>query len=222
MKKPWNRSIKGLQPWHNITGLKLGHGWNKGIKMPQTSGINHPMFGKKHTPETLEKNRLAHLGKIPANKKPPIFCICELCNKEFLKKNCTQGKFCSHKCYWESKIGENMGENSPFWKGGITKVHNIIRKSREYKIFVANLKKEDNYTCQLCGTKGGILHTDHYPKPFSQILKENNIQSLEDALNCPEMWNQNNLRTLCIDCHKQTDTYLKGWRTSKISIALFR
>jgi len=29
---PWTKNRKGLKPYHNIEGFKLGQGWNKGIK----------------------------------------------------------------------------------------------------------------------------------------------------------------------------------------------
>ena len=36
---------------------------NKGMKRPEMTGSNHPMFGKHHTDKSKELNRLAHLGK---------------------------------------------------------------------------------------------------------------------------------------------------------------
>lgn len=33
----------------------------------------------------------------------------------------------------------------------------------------------------------------------------------EDALMCEEFWNLNNGRTLCKNCHKLTDNYLKHY-----------
>jgi len=33
------------------------------------------------------------------------------------------------------------------------------------------------------------------------------INSLEEALNCEELWNVNNGRTLCRKCHNKTKTY---------------
>ena len=62
----------------------------------------------------------------------------------------------------------------------------------------------DNFTCQNCGVRGGNLEVDHYPKMFSVIFQENNINSLEEALNCEEFWNLNNGRTLCQRCHNRT------------------
>jgi len=46
---PWNKGKKGLQI-----------AWNKDKKVPEISGKNHPMFGKKHTPESLLKMSESH------------------------------------------------------------------------------------------------------------------------------------------------------------------
>lgn len=60
----------------------------------------------------------------------------------------------------------------------------------------------DNFTCQMCGivnnfnTKHTEMHIDHI-KPFSKIFKDNNIKSLEQALNCKEFWDIDNGRCLC-------------------------
>lgn len=42
--------------------------WNKGLKMPEISGNNHPMYGKKHTEETRLKISNSLKGKSSWNK----------------------------------------------------------------------------------------------------------------------------------------------------------
>lgn len=86
-----------------------------------------------------------------------------------------------------------QGELNPAWKGGITAVGKRIRNSKEYAAWRKSVFERDGYTCQLCHEKGGKLCADHI-KPFS----------LFPALRM----DLNNGRTLCFDCHKQTDTYL--------------
>jgi HNH endonuclease/NUMOD3 motif len=80
-----------------------------------------------------------------------------------------------------------------FWKGGITNKNKIIRCSLTYKLWREAIFKRDNFTCQICGKKGGKLQADHI-KPFSLFPELRFI--LENG------------RTLCVDCHKLTDTYL--------------
>lgn len=96
----------------------------------------------------------------------------------------------------ESHKGKHGGERSNFWRGGITPINHLIRMSYEYKLVREACFKRDNYTCIWCGQKGGILNADHI-KPFSLFPE------LRFALD--------NLRTLCVACHRTTDTY--GGRT---------
>ena len=89
------------------------------------------------------------------------------------------------------------GEKSGKWKGGITPINKAIRNSLEMKLWRRAVFERDNYTCIWCGVKSGngkavILNADHV-KPFAHYPE------LRFAID--------NGRTLCIDCHKKTDTY---------------
>lgn len=87
-------------------------------------------------------------------------------------------------------------ENNNNWKGGITTVNELIRKTNPYKIWRKSVFERDNYTCQHCGEKekvSGKLEADHI-KPFAYFP---NLRFEID-----------NGRTLCKECHKKTDTYL--------------
>ena len=85
----------------------------------------------------------------------------------------------------------------------------------KYDHWRTNCFKRDQYTCQHCETCGVELHVDHI-KPFSLIIKENNILSVEDAFKCDELWDMNNGRTLCIECHRKTDTF--GAKAKKLLV----
>jgi len=96
------------------------------------------------------------------------------------------------------KISEAlMGEKAPGWKGGISSINTIIRSSLEYRLWRRSVFIRDNYTCVWCGIKSKkgiqvILHADHI-KPFALF---------------PELrFATDNGRTLCIKCHKTTNTY---------------
>lgn len=134
--------------------------------------------GFKHSPETIEKMR---------NR---VF------TKEHREKISKSQQ--NRSLEWRKKIGDHYrGEKSKFWKGGVSPQNELIRKSLEYRLWRKAVFERDNYTCLWCGIRGGcgkkvILHADHI-KPFSLFPE------LRFAID--------NGRTLCIDCHKTTDTY---------------
>lgn len=106
----------------------------------------------------------------------------------------------------EFKKGDKRisGENNPNWKGGVTSLNEKIRKSGEYKDWRIAVFKRDDYTCQECGSRGVTLHADHV-KPFAYFPELRLVIS--------------NGRTLCVPCHKTTDTYgrkIKNYNIKKI------
>ena len=101
------------------------------------------------------------------------------------------------------------GEGSPNWKGGITPINKRVRNSLEFRLWREAVFSRDNYTCVWCGARNGngkkiILNADHI-KSFALYPE------LRFAID--------NGRTLCIDCHKTTDTYannfFKNYKTLK-------
>lgn len=97
------------------------------------------------------------------------------------------------------KSSQKKGENASNWKGGVTPINFLIRSSREYKLWRKSVFERDNYTCIWCGdNKGGNLNADHI-KPFAHFPE------LRFAID--------NGRTLCVPCHKTTDTF--GSRINK-------
>lgn len=99
------------------------------------------------------------------------------------------------------------GDRCNFWKGGVTPLQRTLRGCFNTRLWRSDIFTRDNYTCQICGKRGGELNADHYPKTFIGILMEYEIKTYEEAINCEELWNINNGRTLCKECHKNTDTY---------------
>jgi hypothetical protein len=88
------------------------------------------------------------------------------------------------------------GRNN-LYKGGITPLNKAIRESLQFKLWREAVYTRDNYTCVLCGARSSkgnpvILNADH-------IKKFADYPELRFAID--------NGRTLCIDCHKETETY---------------
>jgi len=94
------------------------------------------------------------------------------------------------------------GEDNPRWKGGITSLAHSIRTNYEYRQWTSDVFTRDDFTCQECGIRGGYLHA-HHVKSFSSIIQYYEITTLEEALECSELWNINNGITLCKGCHRK-------------------
>ena len=114
-------------------------------------------------------------------------------------------------------LPKRFGKNAGNWKGGITEIAVHIRTIREYKQWRTAVFERDDYTCQECGArrkKGDrVVIQAHHKKPFYKILAENEIKNIQQAKDCKELWEIDNGQTLCISCHRQTDSYLVNQHT---------
>lgn len=91
------------------------------------------------------------------------------------------------------RMSENRsGSKNGSWKGGITPETIRLRHSKEYRIWREAVFKRDNWTCIWCFKKGVELNADHI-KPWAYYPE------LRFAID--------NGRTLCVGCHRKTDTY---------------
>jgi len=190
------------QSWIKRKANGNGIGWNKGQKgLCSTS--------------TIEKMRKAKLGKPTWNKGKKLS---EEHRKNLKGKRPNQtgenhhmfGKHHTLETKEKIRIAKS-GDKCNLWKGGVSKISNLIRGCFQTRQWRSDVFTRDNYTCQKCGIKSGCGYTiyfeAHHIKSHSEILKENHIKTIEDAINCQELWNINNGITLCLKCHKETDTY---------------
>ena len=205
--KAWNKGKKGeYKLWPNGRVFTKEHSEN----------ISKSHKGKIVTKETREKLRIINTGKkLTEEHKKKI----SEANKGKINENRSmrlkQGMFKGHHHTLESrlKIGKNnKGEKCHFWKGGITLLTDKIRTCFKYRQWRSDIYTRDNFICQICDQRGGEKNADHYPESFSSIINRLKIKSFEQALECEELWNLNNGRTLCVPCHKKTDTYSKNLR----------
>lgn len=96
---------------------------------------------------------------------------------------------------WRENIKlSHSGSKCHWWKGGISPENERVRKTMEYKHWRDDVFKRDNWTCQKCFTKGGILHP-HHIKGFADYKE---LRFLID-----------NGITLCISCHKKVHKKVK-------------
>jgi hypothetical protein len=173
------------------------------------------VFSKSHK-LNISKNHFDVSGCNNPNWKGGINSIkkeCEECKKIFNAKKSSilegRARFCSKICHnlWMSRF--QIGENASGWRGGRTNLINRLRKSSVYKLWRKLVYERDNFQCVQCGQKGigKNLNADH-KRPFSVLLKENNISDYVKALGCFPLWQVDNGQTLCVDCHKKTESYL--------------
>jgi hypothetical protein len=221
-KTPWNKGVKMWEGKEHPRGTLGKKGLNKGRKVSE---------------ETREKLRLSHIGKGRPRKEPeheckncnkkfnrytsdriPLYCsqkcfglskqfkrFCVICGNR-IKYNCI--KFCSQKCNSIYRTGKNLseehkkkligarphtrGENAYNYTGNKNK--RLVDMGRtEYRQWRKSVFERDNYTCVHCNVRSGkYLNADHI-KPYCTH---------------PELrYDINNGRTLCLECHKKTDTY---------------
>lgn len=195
-----SESRKGKIPKH----IYAIAGWNKGMKLTKehveklrSAKIGKPRAGSPenwlHDADTRkkisDKVRAAYdEGRLSAWNKGKTGYKTKPCSEERKRKIGIANK---RPHPWAK------GSNNKNWKGGITPINTAIRNSAEYKDWRIAVFKRDDYTCRECGSRGVTLHADHI-KPFAHY---------------PELrFVIDNGRTLCVPCHKMTDTYL--WKAS--------
>lgn len=102
----------------------------------------------------------------------------------------------------DERILKWSGSKNVNWKGGVSELNAKVRRCKKYITWVKTILARDNWTCQICNKRGGDLEVDHYPKLFSEIMKD--ITSFKEAILSQELWNTTNGRTLCKKCHNTT------------------
>lgn len=164
------------------------------------------MKGKHHSEETKTKIRVANLGNHHTEETKKK--ISEN-SKAYMCWN--KGKKASEET--KRKMSESRKGNKNWnWKGGISPLRNIVISRFEYRQWRSDVFTRDDFTCQECGQVGGILNA-HHIRNYSSIIQKYEITTVEEALECEELWNINNGITFCEECHKKTDNYLVHKKT---------
>ena len=178
----WKKKISESHKKNNVTPPS-----RKGAKMSQEARdkIAKSRSGQVLSEETKKKISLSRKGKFLFKHSP-----------EAIEKIKLAGV--GRKDTEETRIRKSLnsrlrGSKNPFWRGGITSANKQVRESLEYRLWRESVFKRDSWTCVLCAKKG-YVEADHI-KPFCDYIE------LRFELS--------NGRTLCKECHKNTDTYGK-------------
>lgn len=190
--------------------------------------------GRKLSEETRKKMSEAAKKRDYSSMYNGGYVVCKYCNNKFYvsKGRFNIAMFCSRKCHHKSMKGKipwnkgikgirkgykhteetkikiskahkgkkcpkraKFGNKNPNWKNGATPINRLLRKRTDYKEFRNKIFKRDNYTCKYCG-KNGIYLQIHHIKSWSDY---------------PELrFDENNIITLCLNCHEKTNGYPKG------------
>lgn len=122
---------------------------------------------------------------------------CEQCGVRFLTEDGRVHRFCSRRCIGLSSI-ERLQSRRGVKPRTYLKTNARKRGAAEDREWRMRIFTRDNFTCQMCGQRGGRLQADHI-KPVCAF---------------PELRHDlSNGRTLCVDCHKTTETYGSRART---------
>lgn len=137
--------------------------------------------GIKHTDEARAKISKSHTGvKLSEQHRDTLLGNKRACGMKHSEE--TKAKMSA----------QRSGKKNANWRGGVTPINRSIRTSKEYKLWRESVFKRDGYTCVLCSATCCVLNADHI-KPFSLF---------------PDLrFELSNGRTLCVPCHKNTDTF---------------
>lgn len=186
--------------------IKKRGGWKRDIR-----GEKNPMWGKHHSPETIQKISQANIGRRPnsgsfkigprMDKRKRVRKNCVTCGKEFEIKlsHASFSVACSVKCGMVHRAKFQRGRKihtdefkqrlaQRNWRGGVTPLNRRIRGSEAYKEWRNSVFKRDDFTCQICGQVGGELNADH-DLPFS-LFPDLRLEVL-------------NGQTFCVQCHRK-------------------
>lgn len=154
--------------------------------------ISNALKGRVFTPEWREKISQSGKGKHSISDE--------------LRIKLTEGSK-KRRGIMPKNLSSLHGANHWCWKGGITPEHRMIRASAKYRDWRKAVFERDDYTCQKCGIRGGILNADHI-KLFSAF---------------PELrFELSNGRTLCVGCHRKTETWGINGKRKKALLASLR
>lgn len=106
-------------------------------KRTANTGVGNPFFGRKHSPETLRVLSKRKLGSVVPYEVRKAISV------------------------------SLQGVSSEEWEGFKSGENERARNTSEYSAWRTAVFERDNFTCRMCGKRGGRLHA-HHIKTFSK------------------------------------------------------
>ncbi len=130
-----------------------------------------------------------------------------------VKKKCLQCDKEKHESFFEEDVcclclsGHKTA--TMYRKGKVIKKEPVVqflpiyvRNTQKYSFWRYNILKRDNFRCVFCEERKVTMHV-HHIKPYIEIFREHDIDTLDKAINCEELWYEKNGICLCIECHRE-------------------
>jgi len=145
-------------------------------------------------------------GEKNGNWKGDIKLKCSQCGEEYNIKRSQKLKeydnsFCSKECFGKWTSEQRTGEKHWNWKGGLRPLTKQVRDLYEHHQWYKKILKRDNDTCQECTSTENVQV--HHIIELSKLIKDNKIETIEEALKCEALFNEDNGVALCIQCHAE-------------------
>jgi len=123
---------------------------------------------------------------------------CDYCKrmfKAYASQRRREYKFCSVEC----RMKYFVEDKASAWKGGVHSLQGLIRNSEEYRDWRFAVYARDDFKCTECGETDNL--NAHHIKRLATIIEENNITTIEEAMECAEIWDIDNGTSLCLKHH---------------------
>ena len=182
---------------HADVSGKNNPNWGKVCSEETRRKIGRGNKGKKRTPEERERMGKYWRGRKRSDESSEK-------KREFMLSDANLWRGRKHTKEAKRKISEaQRGSKGSNWKGGVTPLYHLIQGCVTYRLWREAIFTRDKFQCQDCGDKRGGNLNAHHKIPFVQLIQENNIVSLGQAIRTEALWIISNGITLCEDCHKK-------------------
>jgi len=142
---------------------------------------------RRHDIPTVSSHKSRGTGEDSHSYNPDVHfdVICENCDKEITirRQRYERGDnyFCTPECHHNWRSENWVGENNPLYKGGPINYGKGWNRQKEKRL------ETDNHECQCCGQ--------------TEDLEVHHIRPVRSFDNPEDAHYQENLITLCLDCH---------------------